>query len=217
LSDPVKNFAFYVGAIEDAVVAVLKTAVGSYADVDTYSGELDNGPKLREALNALSPRFPIFLVTYTEGKSTRETQIEPGEGAPWSVRHDCVFLVIVADDDARGETERRRGAAGGTRGAYNMASDVLGALENRQFAYVPESGAKIILTPGEFVSTGIEHIASYPEVTAYAVPFQTYFTYLTPDRRRPAQPIDSIIFDLNPLDEHPRALGAPGVTVSIKE
>lgn len=208
MSEPTLNFEFFVGGIEDAVVAALQAAVGDYAgDINTYSGELDESAKLRESLSALSPRFPVFLVTYTQGKSTRETQIEPGQGAPWSVRHNCTYLVIVADDNARGEEERRRGA-------YNMASDVLDALENRQFVYITEEGEKIMLTPGEFVSPGVEHIASYPDVTAYTVPFTTYFKYLTPDRRPQAQAIDKIIFEFNPLNDHRDALGAPGVNVS---
>jgi phage gp37-like protein len=208
LSGTVTDFQFYVNGIEDAVVAALQAKVGEYAgDISLYSGELDEAPKLRDALAALANRFPLFLVTYTEGKSTRETQIAPGQGAPWSVRHDCTFLVIVADDDARGEDKRRRGA-------YNMASEVLAALESRQFVYVTEENEKIVLTPGEFISSGIEHIASYPDVTAYAVPFQTYFKYLTPDRRPQAQAIDSIVFEFNPLNQHRDAPGAPGVTVS---
>lgn len=215
MSDPVQNFAFFVGGIEDATIAVLNTAVGEYAgDIDLYSGELDDPKKLREALDELSPRYPLFLATYIEGLNTWETQTAPGVGSPWSVRHDCKLMVLVIDKDPRGETERRRGASAGTRGAYGMASDVLEALENRQLRYVTESDEKILLTHGVLVSTGIEHIISYEDVTAYAVTFETYFKYLTPDRREPAQEIDSIIFDFNPLNNHRDTVGAPGVNVS---
>lgn len=215
MTAPVQDFAFFVGNIEDGMIAILEAAVGKDAeegyagDITTYSGELDDEEHLREAMGALAGRFPLFLVSYGEGKSTRQTQIAPGVGAPWSVRHDCTFIVMCLDDDARGETERRRGA-------YNMASDVLAALENKQLHYV-DGDIKITLTPGEFISRGVNHLGSFSDVTAYAVPFDVYFNYLTPDRRNPEQEIDEIVFELNPLNPVRRTTGLPGVTVSIEE
>lgn len=212
MSAPVENFEFFVSNIEDAVIAALEGKAGGYArDIALYSGELDSAAQLRDALVALEARFPLFLVTYTEGKSERQTQLAPGIDAPWSVRHNCTFLVICVDDNARGETERRRGA-------YGMASDALAALENRQFVYVEEEqDIRIVLTPGEFISTGIEHIASYSDVTAYAVPFETYFYYLTPDWRAAESPVEQIVFEVNPLNSPRRGTGLPGVSVSIEE
>lgn len=229
MTAPVQNFSFFVGGIEDAVVAALQAKVGKDAengyagDIAPYSGELDDTKKLREALSALHARFPLFLVSYTDGVSTRQTQIAPGVGAPWEVRHDCTVLALVIADDARGETDRRKGA-------YDMASDVLAALENRQFAYVylddDDNEQKIMLTPGEFISTGIEHVASFGDVTAYAVPFETWFKYLSPDRRDPATPLEEVVFAFHPLDssgEHIEpgpgvgSIESPGVHVKLLE
>lgn len=195
------------------MIAALDVVAGEYAgDIQPYAGELDE-KKLREALEALQSRFPLYLVSYGSGTNTRETQISPEPGAPWIVRHDCNFVVICADNDARGEAEQRRGPVG----VYKMIDDAHVALEGRHlFALLGEEpdAERVLLNPGEFLATDVEHIAHFADVTAYAVPFSTYFRYLTPDRRDPLTEIGDVEFEINLLNSPRVGRGnAPGVIV----
>jgi phage gp37-like protein len=208
-----KDFNFYVGGIEDAMLAAITAVAGEYAgEIEPYGGELDAG-KLADALEAISPRFPLFLASYTEGTDNYETARSPEPGSPWWIRHDCSFVVICADNDARGEREQRRGTAG----VYRMISDVHRALSFRQFEIIVEGEPeRVLLNAGELIPAGIEHIAHLPEQTAYAVPFTAYFRYLSPDRRDASQEINSIIFTLDPTNSRRGKGSLPGVKVNLQ-
>lgn len=209
-----KDLRFFISGIEDGVIAALKvTAADYFGDVTTYGGELDK-KDLKTALEELTPRFPLFLVSYVQGEDPHETATSPEPGAPWEVRHDCTFIVICVDDDARGEEERRRGAVG----VYRMLSDVDEALSHRQFVGILDDDETVLLNPGEFIPTGIEHLAHLPDQTAYARTFSTYFKYLTPDRRDPALPINSIEFEIDLSASAKRSANMlPGVHLGVKE
>ncbi len=208
-----RDLKFFIGGIEDGCIAALKVAAGKYAgDITAYGGELDK-KDLKTALAELALRFPLFLVSYVEGDDTHENPISPAPGAPWVVRHDCSFIVILVDDNARGEEERRRGAGG----IYRMLSDTDEALSHRQFAVVIE-GETVILNPGEFIPVGIEHLAHLPDQTAYARTFSAYFKYLTPDRRDEEKAIQTIEFGIDLTAASRRTEGnLPGVNLTVKE
>ncbi|OLE54587.1 MAG: hypothetical protein AUG51_07325 [Acidobacteria bacterium 13_1_20CM_3_53_8] len=209
-----RGFSFFVGGIEDAMIAALAEQAAEYSgDIAPYAGEFGDEKKLREAIDSLTPRFPLFLVGYGSGHDKRETQLFPEHGSPWVKRHDCTFIVILADNDARGEEQQRRGATG----IYRMIDDVHAALEGRQFVALIGEGEeqeRVILNPGEFIATDVEHIVHFADMTAYAVPFETYFRYLTPDRREPGLDIEAIQFEIDLTNRHRVIPGdAPGVHV----
>lgn len=209
-----REIGFYITNIEDAAIAAVKALAPETADVSPYGGELD-AAKVAEAVDRIAPRFPLFLLSYAGGKDTYETQTSPVPGAPWSVRHDFDFIVIVADADARGEDAQRAGA-------YGMIGLVHRALSFRQFVAVINEGEeteeRVLLNSGELIPTDVEHVMHLPDATVYSVPFSGYFKYLTPDRSDSEQEIDSIEFEISVTNPaRPAVTGAPGVMLSIKE
>ena len=200
---------YFISGIEDGMVAALDEVAGDYAgDIAPYGGEFENPKELQDALAALSPRFPLFLVGYGVGEDFEETATSPEPGSPVWVRHECNFVVMAASDDARGEHEQRQGV-------YKMLADARKALSHRQLAVVVEGGTKpIILNPGEFIPQRNEFIAHFENVTAYAVPFKTYFKYLTPDRRSASQEINNIVFTIDPTNSKRGKGELPGVKMS---
>lgn len=208
-----RDIDFFISGIEDGMVAALDAVAGEYAgDIAPYGGEFENPKELQDALAALSPRFPLFLVGYGVGDDFEETATSPEPGSPVWVRHECNFVVMAASDDARGEHEQRQGV-------YKMLADARKALSHRQIAKVIEGETEeetetIILNPGEFIPQRNEFIAHFENVTAYAVPFKTYFRYLTPDRRALATEINQIVFTIDPLNNPRGKGGLPGVTMN---
>ena len=181
-----RGFSFKVAGIEDGMVAALKEYCAEYKpDVATYAGELD-AKNLREALDSLTVRFPLFLVSYGDGEDKLLSPLGPQIGAPREYEHRCGFSVICCDDNARGEEARRKGTTGRI-GVWQMIEDAQAALLRMQFVAIiqreGEDDEKIVLNTEPLNPAGIEHIAQVPELTAYAVHFDTAFVYLTPDRR----------------------------------
>jgi phage gp37-like protein len=213
-----RGFSFHVGGIEDGIVATLKEYCAAYKpDVATYSGELD-AKNLREALSRLSPRFPLYLASYGQGKNTLRSKLGPEIDAPHEVRHDCNFTVICCHDNARGETERRRGD-GLEIGVWEMIEDALAALSRKRFVAVVE-GEKIVLnheplnpwSHPENNLPDVEYMIQQPDLTAYAVHFDTYFVWVTPDRREEESLVKEIKIEVFP-GSGGRNLDRPGVTL----
>ncbi|MGH9942940.1 MAG: phage protein Gp37 [Pyrinomonadaceae bacterium] len=191
----VKDFEFYVGGIEDAIIQSLRDGCEYARDVSAYSGELDE-ENLRRALEEMSSRFPLFLVSYTDGQDRDRGALGPEViGAPREIRHDCTFSVICCDDNARGEQARRRGAPGSV-GVFQMISDAREILSRVQFELV-EEGERHLLNPEPLNPAGIEHIAHLPAQTAYVQHFDTFFIVTTPDRRTPGAQVKEIVIDTN--------------------
>lgn len=196
-----RGFSYLVAGIEDGMVAALREYCAEYKpDVATYAGELD-AKNLREALDSLSARFPLFLVSYGDGEDKLLSPLGPQVGAPREYEHRCGFSVICCDDNARGEAARRRGASGHV-GVWQMIEDAQAALLRMQFvAVIPHEGEddeKIVLNTEPLNPAGIEHIAQVPELTAYAVHFDTAFVYRTPDRRTPGGHVSEIKIEIFP-------------------
>jgi hypothetical protein len=204
---------FYIINIEDAAIAALETLVPVTAEIAPYGGELDAG-KVTEIVEKISPRFPLYLVSYAGGTDTRENQVSPVPGSPWFMRHDFDFVVVVADADARGEDAQRAGA-------YSMIGLTHRALAFRQLVAVLNAGEedeeRVLLNSGELIPTDVEHVMHLPDATVYAVPFKGYFKYLSPDRSDPAQEINSIEFEIHLLTSRRNVSGAPGVFATVKE
>ena len=206
-----RGFSFHVGGIEDAIVAALTAYCEGYKpDVATYGGELD-AKNLREALSQLQSRFPLFLVSYGDGEDILRSPLGPEVGAPREYLHKCSFTVICASDNARGEQERRRGALADV-GVYDMIEDAQTALWRMQFVAAMEGGEKIILNPDPLDPAGVEYIAHLPELTAYAVHFETGFIYATPDRREAGSMVQEIAIRIFPGSAG-RNIDRPGVTL----
>lgn len=183
------------------MVAALKEYCASYKpDVATYAGELD-AKNLREALDSLTVRFPLFLVSYGDGEDKLLSPLGPEIGAPREYEHRCGFSVICCDDNARGDEARRRGASGHV-GVWQMIEDAQAALLRMQFVAVIQHGGedneKILLNTEPLTPTGIEHIAQVPELTAYALHFDTAIVYTTPDRRTPGGHVSQIEIEIFP-------------------
>ena len=206
-----RGFSFHVGGIEDAIVAALKAYCAGYKpDVSTYGGELD-AKNLREALSQLQSRFPLFLVSYGDGYDILLSPLGPEVGAPREYLHKCSFTVICASDNARGEQERRRGATGDV-GVYDMIEDAQTALWRMQFVAVLGESEKVILNPDPLDPAGVEYIAHLPELTAYAVHFETGFIYATPDRREPGSQVQEIEVEIFPSSRGTNP-ALPGVVI----
>ena len=208
-----RGFSFKVGNIEDCMVAALVEYCAEYKpDVAPYSGELD-AKQLREAIDSLTPRFPLFLVSYADGEDKLHTPTGPEIGAPRVFKHVCSFTVICCDDDARGETARRRGAHGHP-GVQAMIEDADAALSRMQFVVVLEGDERVLLNEEPLNPAGVEHIAQLPEMTAYARHYDTYFLYGTPDRREPGAQVKEIAIAIFPGGAGAsRPATLPGVTL----
>jgi phage gp37-like protein len=195
------GFSFHVGGIEDGMVAALAEYCTSYKpEVATYGGELDQ-KNLREALSQLESRFPLYLVSYGDGEDVLRSPLGPETKAPREYEHRCSFSVIPCHDNARGEEERRRGGSGATVGVYDMIEDAQTALWGLQFAAVIGEGddaETIILNSEPLRPGGVEYIAHLPELTAYAVHFETHFVYATPDRRLPGSQVQEVRIEIFP-------------------
>ncbi len=210
-----KDFDFYVGGIEDAILALLETemkplGVKTFA---TYSGELDSD-NLKRAIGALAPKFPLVMVSYTDGKDINSPMESPVFGKPRVFKHECSFAVICAANDSRGENARRRGALVGTKrmGVYQMLSKVRDLLSDLQLKAIYE-GQEVLLTYKPLEPSATEFIARIPEVTAYAEIFDTYFKWETRDRSQAGTNVTEFILDVDSLNalDVPEEQNLPGV------
>lgn len=209
-------FEFHVGGLEDAILDLLKEKlVGVVKTFALYSGELDSA-NVKTALGALTPKFPLILVSYAEGDDQPDPPTGIIKGAPLHFRHECSFAVICATNDARSETSRRRGPvtpANEWPGVYQLIDGVREALGGIQFASVNDAtGETILLNDRPFIPLGVEFVARLPNITAYAAIFDTNFRYTTPDRRAVAGPSVSRL-NLDVTAQHGGLLAAnlPGV------
>src|ERR1051325_571425 len=216
-----QDFRFVVGHIEDGIVALLQhryqrrddNPTGDWNQVGSYAGELDE-KSLKNAIESLSGDMPLGLVAYGGGTDKLAPATSPAFGTPRIWRHTCIFTVMVVDNNARSETEQRRGSLA-EPGAYKMVTDVDRALAGISFAFRPnDSAGQVVvrvpnrpLTPGDvllnldpFQPDGIDYIARLQGMTAYAIHFQTYFNRTEPDRRVADTMVEELIFDLTPLD-----------------
>lgn len=211
-----KDFEFYVGGIEDTILTLLETemkplGVKTFA---SYSGELDS-ENLKQALGALTPKFPLVMVSYADGRDTQDPKTPAIFGRSLHYRHDCSFAVICASSDARGETARRRGQLnkGKRIGTYQMLAAVREILSGLNLI-IDIDNEKTDLTNQPLLPIGIEYIARIPNVTAYAAIFDTYFRYSTPDRTQAGIDVTEFTLNVESLnDTEIEELQLPGVEV----
>jgi hypothetical protein len=176
------DFAFYVGGLEAGIMNLLKsgdaalqqagmTGVKEFAK---YSGDLDR-EDLVVALKSLAPRFPLVLISYGSGKDRRKAATGVIEKEPIEVEHHCGFVVIVASNDLRGSANR-------ITSANAMVGEVRQLLGGVQFE-IEIDGEAELLNHSPFIPVAVETIARLPDLTAYAVHFDTMFHEWLPDRR----------------------------------
>lgn len=211
------DFEFYVGSIEDAIIAALETPLKAIGvkTFDTYSGDFEPD-NLKKALGAMGATFPLILVSYTDGADESDPKTPRVLNRSLRLRHDCSFAVICAANDPRGDNARRKGKLTGVKkiGVYTMISkvrEVLGGLNLK--AVDPDTDEIVLLTHDPLVPTGVEYIARMPNITAYAAIFDTYFRYATPDRTPAGTEVDELILGVESLND-PRPVAndnTPGV------
>lgn len=191
-------FDIRIAGIEDGIIDVLeplrKTGDSGYAHtIASYGGELD-AEQLRKALRELTPKLPLFLVAYGDGNDTLNPATNPPPGEPRHFRHDCTFTVICCSGDARGDKARRRGVAGKV-GVYQMIEDARFKLGGLRFFAEVES-TSVYLNAEPLRCSGIEYLARLPELTAYAVHFDTWFRFSEQDRTTPSVLVEELIIQV---------------------
>ena len=207
-----RDFEFHVGGIEDRIIEVLQAGMPGVKNFFTYSGELD-ADNVKKAISSLTPKFPLILVSYTVGDDKRIPATARIKNAPLHFRHQCEFGVICATSDARGETARRRGAitgAQGKLGCYRMMSKVRTLLSGLWLEKVVE-GETVQLTHDPLIPLSNEFMARLPNMTAYAVIFETSFNYETLDRRGDGIAVENVEVEVIKQTSRPLPPIAPGV------
>lgn len=208
-----RGFDFYVGGIEDGIIAALDMRIGLpgasglnspgavepedgyLKTIGTYSGQLD-ADQLRKALAALTPRFPLMFVCYAEGDDKQDPRTAAVMDEPRIYRHDCTFSVICCTQDARGDRARRRGT-GSQPGIYKMIADareILGGLKFQAVVTEGDTTETLILNPEPLMLDGVDYIARIPELTAYQVHFTTYIRFAEIDRRQQGPLVQELVF-----------------------
>lgn len=186
---PDLDFEFYAGGIEDGIIQLLtpmKQAPLKVRELTTYSGQLD-GDAIKDALAADARLFPLVMVSYTGGENAANPPIPQVLGRPIHFLHTCGFVVIVADDNPQGERERRRSKI------YAMIAAVYEALSGVRLQKTVEA-EQVLLNTMPLTPTTNEYIERLPDLTAYAVHFETAFKWSSPDRT--AEPIDVVSLDI---------------------
>ncbi len=224
MAETVKDFEFYVGGIEDAILQLLKNemrgdGVKTFA---TYSGELSEPDQLKKALGELIITFPLVMVSYADGEDKQNPVTSPVGGEPIHFKHNCTFVVICASSDARGELAQRRGKLSGTKkiGCYKMLSKVRDILSGLQIETIAENAdgedEEVLLTYAPLVPEGNEFIARLPNITAYAVPFNTYFKWSSKDRSaNDGSAVEQVVLDVTSLNTSGlRDENKPGVRIT---
>ncbi len=209
------DFDITVGGIEDGMLAALRTGMSAMGiqSFATYSGDLDSD-NLTKRLMEFATKCPRVMVSYMNGRDFRDAGTSPTLKKALRFRHDCSFAVIVASNDIRSETVRRRGAAGSS-GAYSMIAKVKKTLSGLSIQAVVDSETKI-LTQTPLLPITTEFITRKQNMTAYAVIFGTSFRWASPDRSAEAIPIESVTIDVESLMEHDTdPPGKPGVVMNV--
>lgn len=213
-----QDFEFYAGGIEDGIITALKNTMTTMGvkTFATYSGDMDT-ENLKKQLASFTAAFPRVMVSYATGVDIPDPPTPRVGGRPTQLRHECNFAVIVATNDARGETARRRGAPN-TLGAYAMIAKVRETLSGLTIRKVVNEGEEneetVTLTISPLMPMSNQYIMRIPNVTAYAIIFGTYWRWKTVDRTTEGLPVSELVLDvqsMNSLVENPGNL--PGVEV----
>jgi len=215
---------FYIAGLEAAIQSQLKNGessgevlvrpgLGTATNVMAYGGELDD-ENFTRALKVLAPRFPLALVTYGSGQSKRKAATAILEGDPIEMEHQCGFMVVLCSDNRRGKDERRADV-------YQLIGATVDLLGGVIFAKLINEGEEneesITLNAQPFIVDAIECITRLPDLTAYAVHFNTSFHHWLPDRRTVAAGnADEIEVNIDPTNPpaSPIENNLPGVHAS---
>lgn len=217
-----KGFEYYVKRIEDEMIAALLEKVGGdegyTQNVIVYRGELDSDELKKESKQALTrivSKLPMFLITYADGEDEIDPQYPWIAGEPRTIKQYCTFSVICCAGDARGERAGQSAKTAGV-GVYRMIQDAQEALMGRKFIVV-ENDMKIPLnlSPlGPSQPPNPEYVVRMDELTVYAVHFDTFFKYQSTDWQGVTTEVETMTFDLDPLNPESAATGEkPGVNV----
>lgn len=200
------DFDFVAGGIEDGTLAILEDGMTGVKAFETYSGQLDN-ENLKRAIGEMSNKYPLIMVSYADGVDIRSAATSAVLGRSLHFRHDCSFVVICAADDPRGEKQRRRGSTG----TYAMMAKVRELLTGRRISKVVD-GVTHLLTSEPLIPVSNEFVAKLPNITAYAVIFETSFNWSSPDRTAEGIPVTDFVLDVESLNSPRQNEGLlPGV------
>ena len=198
-----KDFEFYVSNIEDSILALLEQQMKPLGVkyFELYSGDLGDPDTLKKALGTMTIKFPLVMVSYTDGTDSLLPKTSPVLGRARTFQHNCSFVVICASNDARGENARRRGKpiGGMTIGTYKMVSKVLELLSDLRLKVIVGEGAEaeeVLLTTEVLTPQANEYLTRMSNITAYAVIFDTAFKYSTLDRSQAGTPVSEFILDV---------------------
>ena len=207
------GFDFFIGGLEDSILATLQVSMPYVKDFASYGGELDLD-EVKRALGALTPRFPLVMVSYTEGEDVECPPLAAIPGDSRIFRHDCTLAVMLCTNDARGDRAQRRGR-GQSTGVYKMIADTKLALDCVQFTatFAPEGQApqQVLLNPEPLKPVGVQYLARLPQLTAYILHYQTYFKYFSPERSTPLPLVSELVFGVENTYPKIPAEQLPGV------
>lgn len=206
------DFDFHVGGIEDRIIEILQAGMPGVKNFFSYSGELDS-ENLKKAISSLIAKFPLVLVSYTDGEDKRLATPRV-KNAPFHLRHDCSFAVMCATNDARGEKARRRGLPTGAQpqlGCYQMLSKVRTLLSGVWLDGTDENNEIVPLIHEPLLPVANEFLARMKNLTAYAVIFQTSFNYETLDRRAAGTAVSNLDISVGKQNSIVLPPDAPGV------
>lgn len=207
---PTQDFEFHINGLENAILNLLKTGnddlnispMTGTQEFSAYSGELDR-ENVIDALRRSTNRFPLVMVAYGAGVDKRKAATGLLENEPIEIEHTCGFIVVVASNDFRGEKARRSSI-------YKMIAEVRQNLGGVQFEIEVEN-EKLFLNHAPLIPSAVECISRMPDLTAYAVHFETMFHEWLPDRREVQANIEEIILDVFIENENLPEFNLPGV------
>ncbi|HEY9286267.1 MAG TPA: phage protein Gp37 [Pyrinomonadaceae bacterium] len=216
-----RGFAYFVGRLEEQMVAALVAASGGVqgyaAGSKPYDGELDDEELERESRSALSRlvgKTPLFFAAYAGGQDAEASAHPWIGGASRAMVHTGTFTVLCCAADSRGERKRQTAASQGV-GVYRMIQDAQSALTGRQFEIEEEGGEKVILNDAPFLPVGrgdnVRYVLRTNELVVYAVHFETSFTWWTQDFGVEQPAVEAINFSVEPAGGPARPGGRPGV------
>lgn len=213
------DFAFYVGGLEQSIINLLKDGDADLQqpgmlgvkEFSTYSGEL-NREDLIAALKSLAPRFPLVLVSYGSGKDRRKAATGLIDKEPIEIEHTCGFVVIVASNDMRGRQQQKTSA-------FQMVGEARQLLGGVQFETIIKGAGgvpdeDVLLNHSPLIPAAVETIVRLPDMTAYAVHFETMFHEWLPDRRVAVSLVEEVLLDVRAEIENqipPIGSNLPGV------
>lgn len=221
-----RGFSYFVGRLEEQMVAALVAASGGAqgyaAGSKPYDGELDDEELERESRSALSKlvgKTPLFFAAYAGGQDAEASAYPWIGGEPRAMVHTGTFTVLCCAADSRGERKRQTAASQGV-GVYRMIQDAQSALTGRQFEVVEpgEAGASaetVILNDTPFLPVGrgdnVRYVLRTNELVVFAVHFETSFTWWTADFSVEQQQVEAINFSIDTTGGGSDHGGRPGV------